>query len=97
MTAAAFDTQPGAEEAPVASRKKPAKKNTNRAGKERSTGSYAHPETSALLRPEAGTQAQLRKKKMPVSARRRLFDLSDDMATRINVLFYSDTVDALLE
>ena len=34
---------------------------------------------------------------MPVSARRRLFDLSDDMATRINVLFYSDTPDALLK
>ncbi len=34
---------------------------------------------------------------MPVSARRQLFDLSDDMATRINVLFYSDTPDALLK
>ena len=34
---------------------------------------------------------------MPVSARRRLFDLSDDMATRINVLFYPDTPDALLK
>ena len=34
---------------------------------------------------------------MPVSARRQLFDLSDDMATRINILFYSDTPDALLK
>ena len=34
---------------------------------------------------------------MPVSARRQLFELSDDMATRINVLFYSDTPDALLK
>ena len=34
---------------------------------------------------------------MPVSSRRQLFELSDDMATRINVLFYSDTPDALLK
>ena len=34
---------------------------------------------------------------MPVSARRQLFELSDDMATRINILFYSDTPDALLK
>ena len=34
---------------------------------------------------------------MPVSARRQLFELSDDMATRINVLFYSDPPDALLK
>ena len=34
---------------------------------------------------------------MPVSARRQLFELTDDMATRINVLFYSDTPDALLK
>lgn len=34
---------------------------------------------------------------MPVSARKQLFDLSDDMATRTNVQFYSDTTDALLK
>ena len=34
---------------------------------------------------------------MPVSARKQLFDLSDDMATRINMQFYSDTTDALLK
>ena len=34
---------------------------------------------------------------MPVSARKQLIDLSDDMATRINVQFYSDTTDALLK
>ena len=34
---------------------------------------------------------------MPVSARRQLFELSDDMATRINILFYADTPDALLK
>ena len=34
---------------------------------------------------------------IPVSARKQLFDLSDDMATRVNVQFYSDTPDALLK
>ena len=34
---------------------------------------------------------------MPVSTRKQLFDLSDDMATRINIQFYSDTSDALLK
>lgn len=34
---------------------------------------------------------------MPVSARKQLFDLSDNMATKINVQFYSDTTDALLK
>ncbi len=32
-----------------------------------------------------------------MSARKQLFDLSDDMATRINVQFYSDAPDALLK
>ena len=34
---------------------------------------------------------------MPASARKQLFDLSDDMATRVNAQFYSDTPDALLK
>jgi ATP-dependent Lon protease len=34
---------------------------------------------------------------MPVSARRQLFDLSDDMATRIDIQFYSDSREALLK
>ncbi len=34
---------------------------------------------------------------MPVSARRQLNDLSDDMATKISILFYSDARDALLK
>ena len=53
----------------MASRKKTAKKSASRAGRERSTGSYAHPEASALLRPEAGAQAQFRKKKPPATWR----------------------------
>ena len=34
---------------------------------------------------------------MPVSCRRQLIDLSDDMATKIDVQFYSDMRDALLK
>lgn len=34
---------------------------------------------------------------MPVSARRQLYDLSDDMATKISIVFYSDARDALLK
>jgi len=34
---------------------------------------------------------------MPVSARKQLFDLSDDMATKINVQFYSETQDAFFK
>ena len=34
---------------------------------------------------------------MPISARKQLFDLSDDMATKVNVQFYSDMTDALLK
>ena len=32
---------------------------------------------------------------MPVSARKQLFDLSDDMATKVNVLFYGDAREGL--
>jgi ATP-dependent Lon protease len=34
---------------------------------------------------------------MPVSARKQLFDLSDDMATKITVQFYADAREALLK
>lgn len=34
---------------------------------------------------------------MPVSSRRQLFDLSDDMATKVDVQFYADAKDALLK
>ena len=34
---------------------------------------------------------------MPVSSRRDLVDLSDDMATKIDIQFYADVRDALLK
>ena len=42
---------------------------------------------------EKGAKALL----LPVSCRRQLFDLSDDMATRLDVEFYEDGRDALLK
>ena len=49
--------------------------------------------TIAEIAVERGAAALL----MPVSCRRQLFDLSDDMATKIDVQFYSDARDALLK
>lgn len=34
---------------------------------------------------------------MPVACRRQLFDLSDDMATKVDIQYYSDARDALLK
>jgi len=34
---------------------------------------------------------------MPVTCRKQLYDLSDDMATRVDIQFYSDVRDALLK
>lgn len=34
---------------------------------------------------------------VPVACRRQLFDLSDDMATKIDIQFYADARDALLK
>ena len=53
----------------MAARKKTSKNAASRGGKERSTGSYAHPEAGALLRPDVGTQAQFRKRKPPATWR----------------------------
>ena len=44
-------------------------KTAGRAEQERGVKSYAHPEASALLRPDVGTQAQFRKKKPPATYR----------------------------
>ncbi|MBW1852324.1 MAG: peptidase, partial [Deltaproteobacteria bacterium] len=34
---------------------------------------------------------------MPISSRKQLFDLSDEMATKINIEFYSEAIDAFLK
>ncbi|MBF0500212.1 MAG: BREX system Lon protease-like protein BrxL [Candidatus Riflebacteria bacterium] len=52
-----------------------------------------NPVSIAEIAVEKGTSVLL----MPVSCRRQLFDLSDDMATKIDIQFYSDARDALLK
>lgn len=42
---------------------------------------------------EKGAQTVL----MPVSVRKQLFELSDDMATKVNIQFYSNAQDALIK
>lgn len=52
-----------------------------------------NPVSIAEIAVEKGATALL----MPVSCRRQLFDLSDDIATKIDIQFYSDARDALLK
>ena len=60
-------------------------------------GGSVDPLPSAVAVVEAAVEKQAAVVLMPVSARRALLDLSDDMATRVNVQFYSDAPDALLK
>lgn len=52
-----------------------------------------NPVSIAEIAVEKGATALL----MPVACRRQLFDLSDDMATKIDIQFYSDAKEALLK
>lgn len=52
-----------------------------------------NPVTIAEIAVEKGATALL----MPVSCRRQLIDLSDEMATKVDIQFYSDARDALLK
>ena len=52
-----------------------------------------NPVTIAEIAVEKGATALL----MPVSCRRQLLDLSDDMATKVDIQFYSDVKDALIK
>lgn len=52
-----------------------------------------NPVTVAEIAVEKGATAVL----LPVSCRRQLLDLSDDMATKIDIQFYADARDALLK
>ena len=47
----------------------------------------------AELAVEKGAKALL----LPVACRRQLFDLSDDMATKLDIEFYQDAKDAVLK
>jgi len=52
-----------------------------------------NPVAVAELGIEKGAQTLL----MPVSSRKQLFDLPDDLATKVSIEFYSDAVDALVK
>ena len=60
-------------------------------------GGSVDPLPNAVSVVEAAVEKQAAIVLMPVSARRALLDLSDDMATSVNVQFYSDAPDALLK
>jgi len=49
-----------------------------------------NPVAVAELAVEKGAMTLL----MPISSRKQLFELSDDMATKINIEFYADAIDA---
>jgi len=46
---------------------------------------------------ELGIEKGAQKLLMPVSSRKQLFDLPDDLATKVSIEFYSDAVDALVK
>jgi len=52
-----------------------------------------NPVTIAEIAVEKGATSLL----MPVTCRRQLFELSDDMATKVDIQFYSDGRDALVK
>ena len=60
-------------------------------------GGSVEPLANAVGIVEAAVEKEASVVLMPVSARKQLFELSDDMATRVNIRFYSDTPDALLK
>ena len=60
-------------------------------------GGSVEPLANAVAIVEAAVEKGAATVLVPVSARRQLFDLSDDMATKINLQFYADAPDALLK
>ncbi|MFM0378488.1 hypothetical protein PQQ72_15890 [Paraburkholderia strydomiana] len=51
----------------------------------------------AVTLAETAVEKGAKPRLLPVSCRRQLFDLSDDMATKLDVEFYQDVRDALLK
>lgn len=62
-----------------------------------SLGGSIEPVHSAVTIAEIAVEKGATTLLMPVSCRKQLFDLSDDMATKVDVQFYSDARDALLK
>lgn len=60
-------------------------------------GGSIEPVTNAVNIAELAVEKGASMLLMPVNARRQLYDLSDDMATKIDIQFYQDARDALLK
>ncbi|MCK2097673.1 BREX system Lon protease-like protein BrxL [Thauera aromatica] len=62
-----------------------------------SIGGTIEPVHNAVTLAEMAVEKGAKSLLMPVSCRRQLFDLSDDMATKLDIEFYQDGRDALLK
>jgi ATP-dependent Lon protease len=62
-----------------------------------SIGGTIEPVHNAVTIAEMSVEKGAKSLLMPVSCRRQLFDLSDDMATKLDIEFYQDARDALLK
>ena len=60
-------------------------------------GGSVKPISNAVNIPELAVEKGASALLMPVTARRQLYDLSDDMATKVDIQFYQDARDALLK
>ena len=60
-------------------------------------GGTVEPVFNAVDIVELGAEKGASTMLMPVSARKQLLDLSDDLATRVNILFYGDAQEALVK
>ena len=60
-------------------------------------GGTIEPIHNAVTLAEAAVEKGAKSLLLPVSCRRQLFDLSDDMATKLDIEFYQDGRDALLK
>jgi xylulose-5-phosphate/fructose-6-phosphate phosphoketolase len=58
---------------------------------------WTGPKTVDGLAPKESIRCSIKSLLLPVSCRRQLFELSDDMATKLDVEFYQDARDALLK
>jgi len=60
-------------------------------------GGSIEPLYNAVSIIELAADKGARKILIPVSARKQLFDLPDDLATKVTVVYYADAKDALLK
>jgi ATP-dependent Lon protease len=66
-------------------------------GGEVTLGGTIEPIHNAVTLAEQAVEKGAKSLLLPVACRRQLFDLSDDMATKLDIEFYQDARDALLK